>query len=293
MKKGIIYVVGAYVIWGVLPIYWKLLQDIPATALVAYRVVGSLILVVGFLTYLRQWQWLKGAVTNKRIFFTFLTTGSLMTVNWLIYIWAVNSNYIVDASLGYFINPLVSVLLGVIFFREQLRLGQGVSVAIAFAGVLYLTISYGSLPWIALTLACTFGIYGLLKKSTSLQVLPGLSLEMAVIFLPALGYLFMADGVGAGQLNTLTILLLAGTGVITVVPFYLYSSAAQRIPLSMMGILQYIAPTMQFLIGVLVYGEAFTQNRMIGFSLVWLALIIYSIEGVIVRRKASALRYAH
>ncbi len=293
MKKGVVYVIGTYIVWGVLPIYWKLLQDVPATILVAYRVVWSLILVVGLLTYLRQWRWLKGAITNKYIFFTFLTTGYLLTVNWLVYIWAVNSGYIVDASLGYFINPLVSVLLGVIFFRERLRPGQSVAIVIAFVGVLYLTISYGSLPWIALTLACTFSIYGLLKKSTSLQVLQGLSLEMAVIFLPALGYLFIADGAGAGQFNTLTMLLLVGTGVLTAVPFYFYSAAAQKIPLSMMGILQYIAPTLQFLIGVLVYGETFTQDRMIGFSLVWLALIIYTIEGLMARRRRAAdLRYA-
>jgi chloramphenicol-sensitive protein RarD len=295
MKKGILYAVGAYTIWGLLPVYWKALQNIPSLELAAHRMTWSLVFVVGVLAFRGGWRWLKPALKNNRIRLTFLATGLLIGTNWSIYIWAVNAGFIVETSLGYFINPLVSVMLGVIFFRERLRLGQSLAIGIAVAGVLYLTISYGALPWIALSLALTFGFYGLLKKTTALDALNGLSLEMTVVFWPALTYLLYREsaGVGAlGQANLLTILLLAGSGALTAIPLLLFSKAVQKIPLSTVGLLFYMAPTMQFLIGVLIYGEPFTQARMIGFSLVWTALLLYSVEGIIVRRRSVAMRYA-
>ena len=297
MRKGILYAIGAYTIWGFLPIYWKLLQSIPSLELAAHRMVWSFLLVVVVLSFKGQWQWLKPVLKNKKIMLTFITAGVLVGANWSIYIWAVNAGFIVETSLGYFINPLVSVMLGVIFFKERLRLWQGIAVGIAMTGVLYLTVNYGSLPWIALSLALTFGFYGLLKKTTRMNALHGLALEMTVVSLPALVYLFYQEslvGQGAlGQSGWVTILLLMGTGVVTAFPLILYTNAVQRIPLSMMGLLFYMTPTMQFLIGVWVYGEPFTQARMIGFSLVWTALLLYSIEGVIVRRRSVAVQYAN
>jgi chloramphenicol-sensitive protein RarD len=294
MKKGILYAVGAYTIWGFLPVYWKALQSIPSLELVAHRMAWSLVFVVGVLAFRGGWQWLKPALKNNRVRLTFLATGLLIGTNWSIYIWAVNAGFIVETSLGYFINPLVSVMLGVIFFRERLRLGQSLAIGIAVVGVLYLAISYGTLPWIALSLALTFGLYGLLKKTTALDALNGLSLEMAVVFWPALAYLLYRESVGVaalGQANLFTILLLAGSGALTAIPLLLFSKAAQEIPLSMVGLLFYMTPTMQFLIGVSIYGEPFTQARMIGFSLVWTALLLYSVEGIIVRRRSVAMRY--
>jgi len=259
--------------------------------------VWSFLLVVVVLSFKGQWQWLKPVLKNKKIMLTFITAGVLVGANWSIYIWAVNAGFIVETSLGYFINPLVSVMLGVIFFKERLRLWQGIAVGIAMTGVLYLTVNYGSLPWIALSLALTFGFYGLLKKTTRMNALHGLALEMTVVSLPALAYLVCQEslvGQGAlGQSGWVTILLLMGTGVVTAFPLILYTNAVQRIPLSMMGLLFYMTPTMQFLIGVWVYGEPFTQARMIGFSLVWTALLLYSIEGVIVRRRSVAVQYAN
>jgi chloramphenicol-sensitive protein RarD len=296
LKKGVLYALGAYLIWGFLPIYWKLLQSIPSIDLAAHRMVWSLVFVAVVLVFKRQWQWLKPALTNKRTLLTFFTTGVLIGANWSIYIWAVNAGFIVETSLGYFINPLVSVTLGMIFFGERLRLGQGAAVAIAVAGVLYLTVSYGALPWIALSLALTFGFYGLLKKSTRIEALHGLLLEMSVVFLPALIYLFyrQTQGMGAfGQVSWWTMALLVGSGALTAIPLIFFANAAQQIPLSMVGLLFYLTPSMQFLIGVLVYGEPFTQARMIGFGLVWIALLLYSIEGAIVRRRSVAVQYAN
>lgn len=296
MRKGVLYAIASYFIWGILPFYWKALQSIGASELVAHRIVWSLIFLAVVLALKRQWSWLIPALKEKKNLITFFITGCLLGINWGIYIWSVNAGFIVDASLGYFINPLVSVMLGMIFFKERLRMWQGVAVAIALAGVLYLTVSYGSLPWIALGLAFTFGIYGLLKKTTKMDALNGQFLEMTVLFIPSLAYVIYLEsqGVGASQhASVFTLLLLACSGALTAVPLILFSTAAQRIPLSMIGLMFYITPTMQFLIGVLVFDEPFTQARMIGFSLVWVALLIYSIEGIIVRRRAMAVQYAN
>jgi chloramphenicol-sensitive protein RarD len=206
----------------------------------------------------------------------------------LVYVWAVNAGYIVDASLGYFINPLVNVVLGVIFLRERLRLWQWIPVGIAAAGVLYLTISYGTLPWIGLTLAFTFGTYGLLKKTASLNSVHGFTLETGFLFIAALPYLLVLEFTGQGAFpygSLLETILLILTGVATGLPLLLFGAAAKRIHLSTLGFIQYIAPTLQFLIGVLVYGEAFTPDRMIGFGLIWFALAIYSSDSLLARHQ--------
>jgi chloramphenicol-sensitive protein RarD len=212
----------------------------------------------------------------------------LLSINWLVYVWGVNAGFIVETSLGYFINPLFSVLLGVVFLHERLRPTQWIPVALAAAGVIYLTVTYGRLPWIALSLAFSFGLYGLVKKMAPLGSLYGLTLETAIVFPIALLYLAFVNFAGTGSFlhdGVRTDLLLIATGVVTSIPLLMFASAARQIPLTMIGVLQYIAPTLQFLIGVFLYHEVFDQTRLIGFSLVWLALIIFWVENYLANRR--------
>ena len=283
MNKGILYAGAAYLLWGLFPIYWKALQNVPATEILGHRMVWSLGFVLLLLAVRRHWKWVKTAVSTPRTLFTFIASGVLLAINWLTYIWGVNAGFVVETSLGYFINPLVSVLLGVFFLRERLRIGQWTAVFIAFVGVVYLTVIYGQLPWIALTLAFSFGMYGLLRKTAVLNSVEGLSMETAVLFPFAFGYLIYLQVTGQavfGHATWTTSLLLAATGVVTAVPLLLFAAGARRINLSTIGLLQYIAPTIQFLLGVFLYGEPFSMQQLIGFSLIWLALFVYSMEGV-------------
>ena len=283
MRKGIILTTAAFVSWGLLPIYWKLLSDVPALEILSNRMVWSFLFLLVVLLVRRQWGWVKPAVRERRVMLTFLASALLLAVNWFVFIWAVNANFLVETSLGYFINPLVSVLLGLLILGERLRPWQWVAVFSAAAGVLYLTFSYGALPWIGLTLAITFGFYGLLRKTAALGALEGLSLETALLFLPALAYILFLGKQGSSSFGVgdwTTSLLLAGAGVVTAVPLLWFSAGARLIPLTMVGLLQYIGPTLQLLLGVLVYGEPFPKSQLIGFSMIWLALIIYSLDGV-------------
>jgi chloramphenicol-sensitive protein RarD len=225
------------------------------------------------------------------VLLTYTLTAVLLAVNWLIYIYGINSGQVVETSLGYFINPLLSVALGVIFLRERLRSMQWFPVGLVAVGVLYLTLQYGSLPWIALALAFSFGMYGLIKKIAPLGSLHGLSLETGIIFIPALVYLFVVESQGNGSFGHLgwnVTLLLAFVGVVTALPLLLFGLAARSIPLTLLGILQYIAPTVQFLLGIFLYQEPFTTTRLVGFAIIWLALIIFSLEGAYARRKRIA-----
>jgi len=290
-KKGILYALGAYSLWGLFPIYWKWLQAVPALQLIGHRIGWSFILLMIVILASRQWTKFRSTLT-RRVLGVYLIAGLLLSVNWLIYIWGVNSEHVVETSLGYFINPLLSVLLGMIFLKERLRLLQWLPIGLAASGVIYLTWTYGSLPWIALSLAFTFGFYGLVKKTAPLGSLYGLTLETGLVFLPALAYLVYVESTGQGAFGHTGIisgLLMVGAGAVTTIPLLMFASAARRIPLTMVGILQYIAPTLQFLLGVLLYKEPFTQARLIGFSLVWVALIVFWVEGVFARRSQKTL----
>jgi len=292
MNKGILYAVGAYFLWGIFPIYWKLIHDIPALEIIGHRIVWAFLFVLMVVAIRKDWGGLKTAFEDRKILLTFLVTGILLSINWLVYVWAVNAGFIVETSLGYFINPLVNVVLGVIFLRERLRLWQWIPVGVATLGVLYLTISYGSLPWIGLTLAFSFGTYGLLKKTAPLSSIHGLTLETGFLFLPALAYLLFLGFMGQGAFphgSALETFLLVFTGIATGIPLLLFGAAARLIPLSTLGFIQYLAPTLQFLIGVFVYHEVFSSERMIGFGLIWFALVIYSIDGLRVRRSQQSL----
>ena len=278
ISRGALAAASAYVLWGFFPIYWKFLQRVPAMEILTHRILWSLVVVVVLLTAQKQWQWLAASRERPVILRSFVVTGVLLAINWLVYIWANNNGHIVEASLGYFITPLVNVVLGLLFLHERMRPAQWLAIGIAAAGVLYLILNAGGLLWISFTLAFSFGIYGLLRKTAHLGSLPGLTVEMAVLCLPALAYaLFLQSSGQAAFAHGLpsTTLLLAFSGVITAVPLLLFAYGARQVPLTSLGVLQYIAPTMQFLIGVLLYGESFTPSRIIGFSLIWLALALY------------------
>ena len=282
-NKGILYGIIAYTFWGLLPIYWKSLKGVPPIEILSHRMVWSFFFMLVVLAVTRRWAWIKPVLKQPKVLLTFLVTAVLLSINWFTYIWGVNSGFIVETALGYFINPLVNVLLGYIFLKERLRPGQLIAVLLALGGVLYLTITYGSLPWIALTLAFSFGSYGLLRKTAALDSLEGLSLETAWLFLFALGGLiyFEAQGTAAfGHSATKTNMLLIGAGMVTAVPLLLFAASARRVTMATLGILQYLAPTLQFLIGVFIYGEVFSRTQLVGFSFIWVALIVYTGESI-------------
>jgi chloramphenicol-sensitive protein RarD len=290
MNRGVLYAVGAYLLWGLLPIYWEALQAVPAIQILSHRFVWSFVFLISLILIKREWDTFKRVFTSRTTVLIYTAAACLLAVNWLTYIWGVNAGFVVETSLGYFINPLVSVLLGVIFLKEKLRPFQWMIVSLAGLGVLYLTFSYGGVPWIALILAFSFGVYGLVKKTAPLGSLHGLGLETTILLLPTTLFLLyeQIQGVGAfGNVNTMTTVLLAFTGVVTAFPLLLFASAARIINLSTLGILQYIAPTCQFLLGVMVYHETFTFTRLVGFAIIWSALILFTFEGISVRRRAE------
>ncbi|MFZ5884228.1 MAG: EamA family transporter RarD [Chloroflexota bacterium] len=289
MNKGILYGIGAYALWGFFPIYWKSLHDVPALQVIGHRIGWSFVLLAAYIVLSGQWRDFRSAAFHRKTVGIYAIAGILLSFNWLIYVWGVNAGFIVETSLGYFINPLLSVLLGVIFLRERLRPWQWVPVGLAAVGVGYLTFVYGRPPWIALSLAFTFGFYGFVKKLSPLGSLYGLTLETGIVFPAALAYLlFVAvNGSGAFLHNGMQVdLFLIGAGLVTTVPLLMFASAAKQIPLTVVGLLQYIAPTLQFLIGVLVYKEPFDFAHFIGFAIVWAALIIFGIESYMANRPA-------
>jgi chloramphenicol-sensitive protein RarD len=287
MNKGILNGIAAYVLWGVFPIYWKLLHDVPAIQVIGHRVSWSFALLILFIVFTKQWKEFRSAALIPKTLAIYSIAGVLLTINWLIYVWGVNAGFIVETSLGYFINPLISVLLGVIFLHERLRPAQWIPVALATAGVTYLTIAYGHLPWIALSLAFSFGFYGFVKKLAPLGSLYGLTLETGIVFPIALLYLAFVGLNGTGAFfheGAQVDLLLISAGVVTTIPLLMFASAARQIPLTVVGLLQYIAPTMQFLIGVFLYKEPFDHAHLMGFGIVWIALIIFWVENFIANR---------
>ncbi|MBM3821014.1 MAG: EamA family transporter RarD [Acidimicrobiia bacterium] len=289
MTTGLWHGVGAYVLWGILPVYWKLVAHVPALQIVAHRVVWSFLVLALLLVVRRRVRALRSVMT-RRVAATYALAAALIAVNWLVYIWAVVSGFLLEASLGYYITPLVNVLLGVAVLRERLRAGQWTAVALAAGGVLQLTYVYGAAPWIALVLAVTFGLYGLVKNRAPLGSIDGLTLETGAVAAAAAIYLAAAEGTGTGAFGAapaLTQALLVGGGPLTLLPLVLFASAARRIPLSVLGILQYIAPTMQFLLGAFVYDEPLTRVRLVGYVLVWCGLVVFTVEGVSRRRAAA------
>ncbi|MDA0245620.1 MAG: EamA family transporter RarD [Chloroflexi bacterium] len=293
MNKELWYGIGAYVSWGLLPIYWKILHDVPAMEILAHRMVWSLLFVAVLLAYQQDWRVLREVWKRPRTVFIYFVAALFLAINWGIYIWAVNNGHVIDASLGYFINPLVNVLFGVLFLGERLRPVQIVAITLALFGVLYMTLVEGRVPYIALVLAFSFGIYGLLKKKARLPALEGFSLETALLFLPALGYLLLLEWQGTavfGHASLSTSIWLALTGIVTATPLLLFAAAAHKVTLTTLGIMQYLAPTLQFALGIYLFQEAFEPTRLVGFGFIWLALIVYTGESYWLHRRYMATK---
>lgn len=283
MQTGILQAASAYAIWGLFPLYFKSLQALAPLEVLLHRMLWSLAFVLGVLAWRSQWRWLVDAFRKPKVLIGFAASAVLLSTNWFIYIWAVNNDRVVDASLGYFINPLFNVLLGYLLLRERMRPVQWTAIGLAVAGVLWLTWQVGQLPWVALSLATTFGLYGLMRKTASLGALEGLTLETMLLFPFAaawLALLAMQGQTSFADVPLATQLLLAAAGPITAIPLLLFASGARRIPLSLLGLLQYIGPTLQLLVGVWVYHEPFGGARLVGFGLIWGALAVYSAESL-------------
>lgn len=288
--RGTWVAVGTFVLWGVAPLYWHLLKAVPSLQIVLHRVVWSALLVGAFLAWRDGRHWLRDVLAGQaRLRWMLLLSGVLISSNWGLYIWAVNAGHVVETALGYFINPLLNVVIGVLFLRERLRPLQWVSVAIALGGVLWLTMQYGRFPWIALTLAASFGLYGVLRKLAHVDPVTGLGVESAYLFLPVLGALLWSEWSGAGGFLPLPgrpgygpglDALLVLSGLITALPLIGFAYAVRRISLTSVGVLQYIAPTLQFLIGVFVFAEPFDRARLVGFACIWLALAVFVVDGL-------------
>lgn len=291
MNTGILYAALAYIAWGLFPLYFKQVADVPSLEVVMHRTLWSLVFVFGVLMVRRQWSWMGAVLRQPKVLAAFVLSAMLLSGNWLTYVWAVQNQHVVDASLGYFILPLVNVALGFVFLRERPRPGQWMAVAVAAAGVLWLAVQAGRLPWIALVLALSFGFYGLLRKVAVLGALEGLALETLVLAPVAaivLGW-WAWQGQGAlvqGTPSTVSWLLLAGP--MTAVPLLLFAAGARLIPMSTLGILQYISPSLQFALGVWLFHEPFEPARLVGFVLIWAALLVYSLEGWWTRRRVVA-----
>lgn len=286
IKTGTAAAVAAYAIWGLFPIYWKWLQHVPALQLVSHRIVWTCVTLCAVIVLTGQWKPFVEAVRVSGVIRVYLVAAVLMSINWLVFLLAVNSGHVTQTGLGYFISPLVNVLMGVVLLHERLRTLQWFSVGLAATGVLYLTLTHGSLPWMALALAFSFGTYGLVKKIAVLGAIYGLMLETVLLLPLALLYLLYCGSIGQGAFfntGTTSTLLIIGSGLVSMSPLLLFASAAQRIPLSRLGLLQYITPTMQLLLGVVVYQEPFNFNSLIGFGMVWAALLIFGAEGFVAR----------
>ncbi|OEJ33226.1 EamA family transporter RarD [Streptomyces subrutilus] len=295
-RAGLFYGFGAYGMWGLVPLFWPLLQPSGAIEILAHRMVWSLAVVGLALLALRRWRWIRELLREPRKLALTTLAASVITVNWGLYIWSVNNGHVVESSLGYFINPLVSIAMGVLVLGERLRRAQWVAVGISFVAVLVLAVGYGRPPWISLVLACSFATYGLIKKKLNMGGLESLTAETAVLFLPALGYLLWLGAQGQSTFASQGAghsLLLASTGLVTAIPLVLFGAAAIRVPLSTLGLLQYLAPVFQFGLGVLYFHEAMPPERWAGFSLVWAALALLTWDALgRARRSRAALAAA-
>jgi len=277
--KGVLYAVTAYILWGILPIYWKLINSVSSIEILSNRIVWAFVFTILIIVVTKQWSELKIIAKDKKQMFYIFIASILIAINWGLYIWAVNSDKIVDASLGYYINPLIAVALGVVIFKEKLSHWTGAALIIASIGVIVKTVQYGKIPWISLGLAISFGLYGAIKKSVKANSIVGLTLETAMLTPVAAAYIVSRQVNGLGAFNTegsLVIILLIGAGVVTAIPLLLFASSAKRLPLSLIGFTQYISPTISLLIGIFVYNEGFTTVDMIAFCFIWAAIVVYS-----------------
>ncbi len=285
---GLIYAGSAFLIWGLSPVYWKALGTVPALEITMHRVIWSFFFLMCLILLQRRRHEFVGVLKNGRMLLTLLSTAILISANWLLYIWAVNNNYMLQASLGYYINPLVNVVLGLLFLRERLRRPQILAVVLAAGGVLYLTIAYGEFPWISLTLALSFGLYGLIRKVAPVGALVGLAVETMLLAPPAVIYLIYLNSQGVDTILRVSLkldLLLIGCAPLTAAPLLFFTLGAKRLYLSTLGLMQYIGPSGMFLLAVFYYNEPFSATQVWTFAIIWAALVIYSTDSVIYYRR--------
>ena len=292
-RRGLWMAVGAFVIWGVMPLYWHLLKAVPSLQIIMHRIVWSTVLVAGWLLWKYGRGWVRETLAIPRAAWMLALSGALIAFNWGLYIWAVNAGHVVETSLGYFINPLLNVLIGVLVLRERLNRMQWVSVAVAGGGVLWLTFNYGSFPWIALALAGSFGLYGLIRRQLGVGPVRGLGVESLYMLPVALVLLAVTAGTPEGgglfAWGAPVAALLVLAGALTALPLIGFADAVRRIPFTLIGLIQYIAPTLQLLCGVFFFGEPFGADRAIGFGFIWVALAIFAADGLLrARRRAVA-----
>ncbi|HDM8220234.1 EamA family transporter RarD [Vibrio campbellii] len=288
-RQGVLLAVGAYTMWGIAPIYFKSIAEVSPLEILSHRVFWSFFLLAALLHFGRQWRSVRDIIKNKTKMMYLVSTAILVGANWLIFIWAVTSNHMLDASLGYYINPLINVLLGMVFLGERLRKLQWFAVVLAACGVLVQLIVFGSVPVVAIALAMSFGFYGLLRKKVSVEAQTGLFIETLVMLPAASIFLFFIASTPTSnmfenpwQLNT----LLIAAGVITTLPLLCFTGAATRLKLSTLGFFQYIGPSLMFLLAVLIYGEPFTSDKAITFAFIWGALVVFSFDGLRNNRKS-------
>lgn len=289
---GVLCAIAAYTMWGIAPLYFKQLDIIPAAEVLMHRIVWSVVALTGLIAGFRQWPKVKAALRSRIVMQTLLLAGLLLGANWLLFIWAINNDHLLDASLGYYINPLFNVFLGRLFLGEKLRPLQQFAVVLAGSGVAVLMFSYGQLPWIALILALTFGVYGLLRKRVAVDALPGLFIETLILLPIALGY-WIGWGSEHSQMlsNSLGLnLLLIAAGIVTTAPLLCFTSAARRIKYSTLGFFQYIGPSLMFVLAVFLYSEPLEPARLITFGFVWLALVVFSVDSLSAYRQARKVR---
>jgi chloramphenicol-sensitive protein RarD len=293
-SSALIAGIAAFVTWGLIPGYWKQIREVPASEILAHRYVWTSLFLTGLLTWQGRWPEIKANARSRRALFFCLASGATISINWFTFIWAVNSNRVIETSLGYFITPLVNVLLGAIFLRERLTRWQVVSVSLAALGVLNLTLGYGRFPWVALILCLTFGSYGLFRKKSGTAPIPGLFFETVMLLPLALAYLLMLGFNGRlmfGHGGLRETLLLISTGVVTAVPLAWFGHAARHLRLTTVGFLQYLSPTGSLLLGVFAYHESFTRAHLITFALIWAGLAVFSAEAIL-RWQSARVRQA-
>lgn len=282
-RRGFAATLAAFIAWGLFPLYWRELQAVPSLQITAHRIAWCTVFVVGWLLWKQGAGWLRDTLSRPNAVPMLFASSVLISVNWVLYVWAVNAGYVVETALGYFINPLINVLLGVAVLKERLNARQWMAVALAAAGVGWLTWSVGRLPWIALSLAVSFGLYGLIRKLVSVESIPGLGVESLIMFVPAVGFLLWCEAAGSGSFGHVGryedgLMILAG--IATAMPLIWFAYGARRIPLSLVGVIQYVGPTIQLLTGVFVFGEPFSHNQLIGFGCIWGALALYAVDGL-------------
>ena len=282
-RSGLIAGIAAFATWGLIPVYWKLLSNLPALEILAHRFVWTTVFLIGLLSFQQRWPEVREATRSRRALLYCFASGLAISVNWLFFIWSVNVGRVIETSLGYFMTPLVNVLFGALFLRERLTRWQLVSVLLALVGVLNLTLGYGKFPWLAITLCISFGLYGLLRKKSGVRPIPGLFLETALLTPLAAGYLIYLLRAGHSALGSASwpfVLLLISTGVVTGLPLVWFGHAARHLRLTTVGFLQYLSPSCSFFLGVFLYHEPFTRAHLITFIFIWVALVIFTAEAI-------------